>query len=104
MQLYLFFHEFMFRVGSVFVKQKYIKIKPMASGKKGFAKNKKLKTLFRKYVFKFRVRESENMEIQNNENNNNNNSNKKIIRNVHAFFLSIFIKFRQLLKTKACFG
>ena len=34
----------MFHISLVFVNQKYLKLKPMASGRKGFAKNEKLKT------------------------------------------------------------
>ena len=34
----------MFHIGLVFVNQKYIKLKPMASGRKGLAKNEKIKT------------------------------------------------------------
>lgn len=37
----------MFQVSLVFVNQEYVKVKPMASGRKGFAKTEKLKTLFR---------------------------------------------------------
>ena len=36
-------------IGLVFINQKYLKLKPMASGRKGFAKNEKLKTLLKKY-------------------------------------------------------
>lgn len=33
----------MFQVSLVFVNQEYVKVKPMASGRKGFAKTEKLK-------------------------------------------------------------